>query len=849
MSSTLSFRDKGISRAARRHIIYLTGVFIASLVFFFVVLNIRPATRTNTIEAGDIPIISMESQGYRLSEMHGYLTEMDGCYMRESLVPLGKKRDITVIISGSDAPIESAEYEIRSMDTERKIEEEQITDFQDKKGEKTAKLVLSNLVEEGEEYLLVITLETGGNQLRYYTRITCPTNTHIRDCLKFASFFNKTAMEGDATKLEGYLETDPNTNQNTLSRVTIHSSLSQISWKGFEGDMTGDPVVRFTEIGDDYAAITYNYQRSDTKDNLFNVEEYFKMRYTSERMYLLDYERTMEQIPNEEFQITENILNAGVTNDDFRYLSNDTGTVVAFVQAGELYEYNQNNQTARRIFGFRDKDLSDPHTNYNQHGIRILDIDENGAIDFVVYGYMNAGLREGYSGINLYHYDAGERISREQAFIALTRPYPVLEASFSELLYKSAGGAFYVMIDGTLTRIDSSTAMTRELLTGMVSGQYAVSMSGKYVAWMDQEEVSKEIHVMNLEDESRFDISADSDDEWIRPLEFLEENLAYGHVRKADTGQDAAGNKIYPCYRLDIRDISGSDGEILKVYQKDGYYVSSATSNSYTLFLERVIKNGSDYERTDNDTIQDSSGEPNRAVSLEYTQDDIYGELTSIVLVSKASLEEQVRVELMDTALAFASEAVITTLDVSDVHENYYVYVGNRVILSSTKVTSAIKSADKEMGIVVDNAQRNIWKRTKKSYVNPFSNMTPGTSDTGFGSLAEALSAILVREGENVEVHTLLDAGESPVYILQGALKDHVALDLTGATLDEVLYFVNYGSPVLVRLGSDDARLIIGYDASGVFIYDPDSGKTVKQGRSDASELFESNGNIFISYI
>lgn len=848
MSNNLSFREKGISRDVRRRIAYLAAVFAVSLVFFGFVLNYHPKGRSETSERGVIPILSMESGGQRLSQMHGYRTEMDGCYMRESLIPLGKKRDVTLIVAG-DAESTALSYEIRSMDTERKIAEEEIGGLQAEDGGQAVKLTLSNLMEEGEEYLLVIKMDVDGQELWYYTRVMQPKNEHIKDCLKFASFFHETAIAGDATQLAAYLETDPDVDQETLSTVTIRSSLSQVSWKGFEGDVVGEPVVRFTEIGDDYAAIIYDYQRRGENGGLYNIEEYFKMRYTADRMYLLDYERTMEEIPEKSFAVAENVLTVGVTDEDFRYLSNDTGTVVAFVQAGELYEYNENTGGAKRIFGFRDEDLSDAYTNYGQHGIRILNIDENGALDFVVYGYMNAGEREGYSGISLYHYDAGDDEAREQAFTAVTRPYPILEASFSELLYKSANGAFYVMMDGTLTRIDARTAAAKEMLTGMASGQYAVSLSGRYIAWIDGADADDEIHVMDLEDESSFNLKAPDEKQLLKPLAFLEENLAYGLIKQSDIGADASGNRIYPCYKVTIKQIDNPAGEVLKEYQKPGYYVSGATANSYTLFLERVAKSENGYEKASDDTIQDSSGEPNRAVSLEKTPDEAQGLVTSIALTRRSGLEENATAKIGQAALSMAGEGAIATLDVSDVHENYYVYVGSRVTLASTKVTAVVKAADKEMGIVVDNEQHNIWKRTKSAYVNPFTNIAVGSSDADASLAAQALSAMLVRAGENVEVHSLLEAGQSPVSVLAGALKDATILDLTGCSLEEVLYFVSNGSPVYVRTGADEAVLIVGYDAANVFVYEPGAGATKKVGRNNAAAEFEECGDVYISYI
>lgn len=847
--SSLSFRDNTLSKKLRAHMIYVSVLFIASLTVFFVLLNLRPKGRGNSIGAGAAPICHLESSGIALAEMHGYLTEMDGCYMRESLVPVPDDRKIDLVIDKYKNDISDVSYEIRSMDTERKIADGACEKISDKKGTLRTAFSVTSLLEENEEYLLALSVRVGDRNYRYYTRIMDSSNEHVSECLDFAKYFHDTAISGDASALGQYLETDDTQDANTLSRVTIRSSLSQVSWKAFEGKLIGEPVVRFTELGDDYAAIVYDYQRRDEKKGIYNVEEYFKVRYTRERMYLLDYERTMEEIPRKKFKVNVNDLTVGVTNEDFKFRSNDTGTVAAFVQSGQMYEYNENTGAVRKVFGFRGEDLSDPHTNYNQHGIRILSVDENGSIDFVVYGYMNSGRREGYNGIGLYRYDAGEDMVDEQAFVSIPRPYPVLDASFSELLYKSPGGFFYVMIDGTLTRINSETDEATELLTGMMSGQYAISGSGRYLAWIDKEDADRQIHVLDMESGADFDIKPPEEGQLLKPLAFLEDNICYGVVRDGDIGVDASGNRIYPAYKVVIREVANGSDKVLKEYQKEGSYISAATSNSYTLFLERVAKNGDHYEQTDDDTIQNSSGEPGGAVEMENVADDIKGLVTHLILSRISGLEEDTAAVIEPVAILFLDEDTVATLNVSDVHEDYYVYVGNKVILASTKVTQAIKSADRKMGIVVDNKQRNIWKRTRKAYVNPFTNMASGSSDADSDTTSKAISAMLVREGENVEVHTLLEAGASPVEVLSGTLKEASVLDLAGCSLDQVLYFVSCGNPVYARLPDNGAGLIVGYDASNIFFFNPDSGKTAKMGRNDAAEEFDQTGNIFISYI
>jgi hypothetical protein len=95
---------------------------------------------------------------------------------------------------------------------------------------------------------------------------------------------------------------------------------------------------------------------------------------------------------------------------------------------------------------------------------------------------------------------------------------------------------------------------------------------------------------------------------------------------------------------------------------------------------------------------------------------------------------------------------------------------------------------------------------------------------------------------------SMISQGETPKQILLNTLKDAVVLDLTGCTVDEILYYVSNGYPVFAMTGSNDAVLVVGYDANNVVLYDPAMGQTYKRTIADADEMFFNAGNIFFTY-
>lgn len=847
----LNFREKGIPKWVKHRLGVLFLIFIGALVFFQIVLNRGEEEKKVTMADATLPLVGVKTYDHTMGELHGYRTEMDACYMRDALIPLDSKRKMDLTIDTYGYDIDRVSYEVRSLDTQRKIADTKINDWSKDGNTWTKSLQIENLVDEGEEYLFILKLHCGSGNLYYYTRITLPEETYAKKCLEFTDQFHDVSMSDQYETLASYLEPSEYTDKNDLGSVGIDSSIDQVGWRGFNGTQVGKPLVSFTDINDTYASLVYTYQMEEQNDGVstyYNVEEYYKVRYTDLQIYLLDYKRTMEQIVDvAAVGVSGNKLGVGITNGDIEYLSNETGTIVSFVQAGELFTYNQNKQTFTKVFGFVD-DPTDVRQNYGQHNIRILNIDETGNMDFVVYGYMNRGEHEGESGINLYHYDSIKQEAIEQVFISTTHSYQILNADFSDLLYENAEGDFYIMMSGTLAKVGLNDLSTKEMVTNLKSGQYAVSSSGRYVAWITGDEVADEISIMDLETEKTRTIAAAKGTK-IKPLAFMTEDFVYGIANESDISTDAAGSVVYPMAKVEIVDTSSDDFQVLKEYAKSGVYVTGVTKNSYTLYLDRVTKQDGMCVATTQDTIKDTAGEQNKTVSIEKVVKEGQGLATEYVMAELEEGQSIHSVASSEAVLATVNETRSISISATEGQETYFVYVGNRVTLTTQNLNKAIVAADADMGLVIDNQQRYIWNRGKKSYVNAFNDIEASASDRSSNTSAGCISAILQREGMSGEVHALLNRGETPMSVLSTSLKDKLVLDLTGCNLSEVLYYVSQGTPVYARTGDDAALLIIGYDAANIIVYHADTDTYTKMSTDNATQLFEGAGNVFISYV
>ena len=136
---------------------------------------------------------------------------------------------------------------------------------------------------------------------------------------------------------------------------------------------------------------------------------------------------------------------------------------------------------------------------------------------------------------------------------------------------------------------------------------------------------------------------------------------------------------------------------------------------------------------------------------------------------------------------------------------------------------AAVNRADAMTGVVLNRRQQYVWERgNKKTRIK-----------------------LNQKEIPDAVLEAPLSAKE-----LQEALGDSASvLDLTGCTLDSVLYEVSMQRPVIAAIKGGKSLVIVGYDAYNTLIYNPEDGKTSYMGMQDSTEAFEKAGNIFISYI
>ena len=842
---------KNIGKAVIKGVIIFV-VFIAAL---FIVSNVMNKGNTDmTMEMGRAvyPTAAVRYDGKTINEMHGYADVMEVNYMRDSITPLVSGRRIDISINCHGESIGAIAFEVRSADGERLVENTEIEEFVKEDDRIELSFGLKDLIENNQEYVLVLILTMGnGQEIRYYTRAVFSEEYHTEEKLDFITdFSNRTFNKTAAEEITKYLESNSDGDNTTFGKVTIHSSFQQVTWGELGAERLTEPKITIKELAPQTGSFLMTYYVSAEEGentNFYYVEEFYRVRYTADRMYLLDYERTLNRIFDESGEVyAGNKIMLGITGDEPPLAESDGGNAIAFITGNRLFGYNVADNKLAVLFSFYDKENQDERSLYDKHDIRILNVDEAGNVTFMVYGYMNRGRHEGKVGVSVYFYDSTVNTVEEMIYIPYYKSPELLAAEVEQLTYINKTGTLYLMFNNGIYGINVMEQSCNTVVQGLTEGSYKVSDSNRMIAWQNREGDAggQELVFMNLNDGDKSVIKAGSG-ETIVPIDFMGDDLIYGIARNRDIVMDNAGNTIFPMYCVRIE--NETEG-VLKEYRQENIYITGGSVSGNQITLQRVEKNEEgDYEETADHQIVNAEIAPQTQNKIEVVAVDTFEKITRIVLkneIQKASMKLLTPKEVL-----FEGGRNVELTDDGTEMERYYVYGREGVEGIFTDAGNAVNLADTISGVVLNDRGAYVWIRGNRSLKNQIMAIQGEAVTEEKDSLAVCLDTMLAFEGIVRNSEFMLKRGDTVRMILEESLDDTQVLDLTGCSLDAVLYYVNKDIPVLVMLRDGSAVLLIGFNEANTVIMNPETGTVEKMGMNDSREWFEQSGNCFITYV
>ena len=804
----------------------LLVIFICGVAGFSSLMNYQSTDNKTDMETASSPSMAMMIEDTEVNRMYAYADDMDVRFVRDGLTPVGTDRSLKVSITPNGREIDSLVYEVCTSDGEQVIENNKIRSFtEEEDGRLTVEFTLSQPILMNQEYALTFTLSTEDGTWNYYTRILQRAGLSTAQYVEFVnSFYTKTFAQDDTGDLTTYLEPDTSVVSNSFRSLDIHSDVDMITWGDLNPQISRPGIPTIEDISENSGSISLTYYISVENENgeveKYQVDEFYRMSYNQTRVYLLDFQRHVKQVLTTEQNLVSNgKINLGITDTDVQYMSDSTGTILAFVQQGDLWSYNIETNKMTRVFRFRDTGSNDERNDINRHDIKIVRVSENGDIDFILYGYMNRGQHEGQVGTSVYHYSAEQNAMEEEFFLRSLQSSEFLQKDVEKLSYVSEDGNLYLLLEGNLYRFQMEEKTYEVLQEQIEDDCFFVSENSRYAAWMDGMDPynTTSITFIDFNTGEQKTIQADQGTR-IRLFGFINNDLIYGVANESDIVTNASGGTDFAMTEVRIQNF---DGELVKSYHQDGYYVLDVTIQENLLELSRATKVGDSFAGTSGDQIMNNVRSKQDEVFSVITSTTVrQGNVTSIQFAADSSGQPPL---VVDTKIIENPDRTLNMELSSESEDKYYVYGGGELSGIYDSASQAVAKAEEESGIVLNTAQQYIWE-------------AGNTGDRASISAQDLPEAV---------AQASLDAAA-----LNEALKGQgKVIDMTGCTLEQILYEVSAQRPVIAKGENGQAVVIIGYDDYNTILYNPSTQETYYFGMQDSTDTFQANGNVFLCYL
>ncbi|MEG7530366.1 MAG: hypothetical protein RSF83_03120 [Hungatella sp.] len=810
----------------------LTAIFFLAVGIYFIMAQ-NTVKKTGTVytamEEATIPVVYIDLFDPVSNRLPGYLQEMGQSAARESLTVLPKDRKLEIRIAGYGERVLSVQYEIRSMDLKQLVERTQVTGQTSESAEMTVELPIQNLLTRGTEYLLDLTVQTEQHEaIHYYTRLLWPSENYAEQMAVFAKDFSmKTLDREQAKSLVTYLETNHTEDNSSLGEVTIRSSFSQLTFAGLKMKLEGDMQVCMKELDGIMGQVQVQYQLTrdaeDGSTEAYEVTDYYTLKWNTQRIYLMDFKRTTTQVFSgaRELYSAKRIL-LGVGADDCVDVQRSLNSRhLAYVFNQDLWSYDQSNAKAVKIFSFRSEQDTGGRSTYDQHDVEILSVEDNGNVNFLVYGYMNRGNHEGYMGISLYHYNQLSDAIEERFFVPVDSSYEFLKQDINRLAYLSSSDMLYLMLDHAIYGIDLKSNEYMVVADALKEGSYSISEDKKSIAWQEGQDQygAKAIHVFNLEDGNKREILGE-DGCYLQTLGFLRGDYAYGLAHPDDLWTIHGRAAELPMYALEIVD---ANLEVETRYEKPGCYLSEVIVEDARIHMKRLVKTAVDgqYSYLDEDTIVcNTAAVQEGKEGIGWYASETRRKLYFVQLDDEIRSSKAVKIAVPGRITYGGSDTLTLKANQQIQDMQFYAYGQGKLWGSSSDFAKAVEMAYDKMGIVVDANQRILWDRVNRASLK---------------NIREPQSAAYPIVRYLDELTESKDYGDGLLI-----------LDARGATLNQMLYFIDKGYPVVAYVASDSYVLLCGYDQYNVTLYNPQSDQLSKMGLNDATEYFKGLKNDFV---
>ncbi len=758
-----------------------------------------------------IPGVWIHTMGRQMNYMRPYTTipGINVTYDTLTLLPADRKLILTVEPSSSE--IKSISYEVRTADLADLIERTDITDYSVGEENISLTLPLQNLLKEGQEYRLDLCISFGDEtKAHYYSKIMFGNEELAKSMVDLATAFSEKNFDYESARENTtYLESDSTGDNSSLAKVNLKSSYDMLTYNRLKLNVVGEKDVRLTGFDGHMGTISIRFtaQRDlgNNQSEWYDIFESFTLRQGPERLYMMDYTRTMNEWFRGENSLEKDRIVLGIAEPE-RTSSKSSPSLrfEAFVANRDLFLLDTSEGVLKNIFTFRSESSRGMASNDYKYDVKILRVEDNGDIMFMVFGHMIGGEHEGELGISVNRFRFSENAVSEQTFIPISTTYEEIKQGVDTLTHLSKDHILYLKIEDSVFGIDVNTNDYVTIAGELKDHQMGVSQSKTNFAWQGtkDEQGSEILYHMDLETGEKNQISAPVN-ELLRVEGFVGEDMIISAVDRNEIWLN--NNKVMRVPAKAIRIIDG-DQNIIKEYDRSPDYLNNIYIEEDRIHMDLLMKSGeSAFSTVGKDTIVSTVGE--EANSGDFVGYFATEEKARVYYVQIQNPLQQIKKTESTNRISYEQSATIN-IAVSQSGKKYTAIGQGKLLGNFDDIRDAVNTAYESMGLVVLNG--------KVLYLRA------DTSSARNLKLSDYDIPKMMEDRENDKL-----------------------LDLRGITLKQALYYVSNYMPVLTFSDAGTPLIIYAYDRTHITVYDVMSDQSIKLDMENAILMFEKSYNDF----
>lgn len=841
-----------------RTAIIAIGVFVVTFTIGIIVFN-RVLLRNfddSTTELGgySLPVMEIcqgEDQTYNL--MAPYEEDVELSLVRNYIAVADGDHNIDIRLHTGGYDITAIQYVLFDRNEEEPIAEGTLNKLEEDKDVKNATISLGSGLKQGKTSYLKLSVRTDTDtRFHFYTKVVLGTDYHLAEYMQFAQDFHDAIFRKEREdELALYLEPSGKSARD-FSHVDIHSTTEDVFFGDMNVSKEGSDSFICHEINGTYGVIEIrtliSTEVSEGILQYYNMVETYKLRYTPERIFLLDYDRNLTAYYNPAI-IDGSVNGLGIGINDpgsVDYILTDSAKKLCFVVNQQLWYYDYSNTDIYKVYSLPTENLGDYRNKLDDHDIKIISMDPSGNILYAVYGIFTRGNHQGRNGIELMRFNAAEHKSTEIGFFTSQVPFTSMKDDLNKLAYLNEKNVFYCLLGGDLHMVDLEEKEDIILKSGIVNEALTASKDNHLIAIEKAGSVRKNtaIELMDLNSGEKHTFEAEGSNR-IHAVGFLSSDFIYGDVHAADIVRNSAGKLLVPMNRLHIADIYGAE---VKTYKKSNRFIVDTKIKDNVLEMalyKRVARSFKDTGKVDYIRYKESNEVDDISFAMKYTEpfrNQVYIRMPAFIYVQNVPDE-------MFTAISELASGDEIKLNASGIIvKQYYVNASGVEQAAFGTLTEAIQYADKVRGNVVDSDEKTLWTCAFDSYAKVAGMDKVKKCKNNAASLGACLHMIAAENGKNIDGTDAARGDGKPEKLLEKCTDGEI-LNLRGISLTDVLYYIHLGSPVLARMQNGRYVVVMSYNSTKIRYLDPVTGQSTVTDREELEKSLGKAGNVFYSYV